>query len=155
VNSPLAYFITWTTYGTWLHGDARGSFLDRTFLAPDTQLETVNRAALTEDVVILTQHQRAIVDATLVAECHAQAWELHARNVRSNHVHIVVSPSRSGPFVRSRMKALASKALSDDAGLPEAEHNGRKRWWTEKGNIVAIENEQSLEQTIEYVMDLQ
>jgi hypothetical protein len=20
----LAYFITWTTYGTWLHGDARG-----------------------------------------------------------------------------------------------------------------------------------
>ena len=23
---PLAYLITWTTYGTWLHGDDRGSF---------------------------------------------------------------------------------------------------------------------------------
>jgi hypothetical protein len=24
---PLAYFITFTTYGTWLHGDPRGSFM--------------------------------------------------------------------------------------------------------------------------------
>lgn len=24
-GQPLAYFITWRTYGTWLHGDERGS----------------------------------------------------------------------------------------------------------------------------------
>ena len=24
-DEPIAYFITWTTYGTWLPGDERGS----------------------------------------------------------------------------------------------------------------------------------
>ena len=23
--APIAYFLTWSCYGTWLHGDARGS----------------------------------------------------------------------------------------------------------------------------------
>ena len=26
-NKPLAYFITFTTYGSWLHGDSRQSVL--------------------------------------------------------------------------------------------------------------------------------
>jgi hypothetical protein len=58
-------------------------------------------------------------------------------------------------FVRTRLKALASKALSDDAGLPMAGENGRKRWWTEKGNVVPIEDERSLEGATVYVRDLQ
>jgi len=36
-----------------------------------------------------------------------------------------------------------------------AGHSGRKRWWTEKGNVVPIENEKSLEEAIVYVRDLQ
>jgi hypothetical protein len=74
--------------------------------------------------------------------------------VRTNHVHVVVSAGRPGTFVRSRLKALA-KALSDNAGLPRAGNNGRKRWWTEKGNIVPVESEQSLEEATVYVRDLQ
>jgi len=155
MDYPVAWFITWTTYGTWLHGDARGSFQNRTYLPPDAELERANRAAMTEEVVYLTEQQRALVDAVLIAECQAQGWELHARNVRTNHVHLVVSAARSGSFVRTRLKALASRALSDDVGLPMAGDNGRKRWWTEKGNIVPIDNEKSLEETTVYVRDLQ
>ena len=35
--APLAYLITWTTYGTWLPGDQRGWVEDGTFgiQAPD------------------------------------------------------------------------------------------------------------------------
>src|SRR5262245_17073572 len=94
-------------YGTWLHGDARGSFLHRTFLPPDPDREDANRLQLTGDVVYLTDRQRAIVDATLVKECLTQGWQLHACNVRTNHVHLVVSAARDGTFVRSRLKALA------------------------------------------------
>jgi len=155
MDHPIAWFVTWTTYGTWLHGDARGSFLDRTYLPPDPEREAANRRAMTGEVVYLTEHRRALVDAALVAECQAQGWELHARNVRTNHAHVVVSAERSGKFVRTHLKALASKVLSDDAGLPMAGHNGRKRWWTEKGNVVPIENEKSLEEAIVYVRDLQ
>jgi len=152
---PRAWFITWTTYGTWLHGDPRGSFLDSTYVPPDLALEETNRAQLTDDAVYLTDHQRAIVDASLVDACLAQGWEPHARNVRTNHVHLLVSAGRAGTFVRSRLKALASKALSDDAGLPAAGDDGRKRWWTEKGNIIPVEDEKSLEGLTVYVRDLQ
>jgi len=152
---PMAWFITWTTYGTWLHGDARGSFLDRTYLRPDRELERANRSALTGEIVCLSDRQRAIVDTTLVAECAAQGWLIHALNVRTNHVHLVVSAARAGTFVRTRLKALASKAVSDEAGLPMAGGDGRQRWWTEKGNVVPIEDEKSLEGTTVYVRELQ
>jgi hypothetical protein len=69
---PLAWFITWTTYGTWLHGDARGSFLDQTYLRPNCELEQANGAAMTGEIVYLSGRQRAIVEATLVNECSAQ-----------------------------------------------------------------------------------
>src|SRR5262249_59133834 len=118
-------------------------------------LEEANRGQLTGEAVYLTDHQRAIVDTSLVDECLAQGWELHARNVRTNHVHLLVSAGRAGAFVRSRLKALASKALSDDAGLPAAGHDGRKRWWTEKGNIIPVEDERALEGLTVYVRDLQ
>jgi hypothetical protein len=33
--------------------------------------------------------------------------------------------------------------------------NGRRRWWTEKGNVVPVETERSLEETVIYIRDLQ
>jgi hypothetical protein len=35
MDTPLAYFITFTCHGTWLHGDERGS-VDRGHNAPGT-----------------------------------------------------------------------------------------------------------------------
>ncbi|MFL5342373.1 MAG: hypothetical protein ACJ8F7_19670 [Gemmataceae bacterium] len=153
---PVAWFITWTTYGTWLHGDARGSFVDHSYFPADPELERSSRSQMTGDSIYLTDAQRGIVDETIVNECTRQGWELHERNVRTNHVHLVVSAARPGEFVRSRLKALAAKALSDDAGLPAARgSNGRRRWWTEKGNIVAVEDEKTLEAVTVYVRELQ
>jgi hypothetical protein len=152
---PMAWYITWTTYGTWLHGDSRGSYLDRQYLPPDRELEESMRSELSGEKIFLTESQRALVDAALVKECAEQGWILHARNVRTNHVHVVVSASRSGKFVRARLKAIASGALSDDEGLPMAGDDGRKRWWTEKGNIVPVETERALEETNVYVRDMQ
>ena len=152
---PLAWYLTWTTYGTWLHGDPRGSYLGSRFLTADLTLEVSMREEMTEDAVYLTDAQRALVDATLVSECAAQSWVLHARNVRTNHVHMVVSAPRDGEKVRSRLKAVASDALSNNEGLPMAGKNGRRRWWTEKGNVVAVETERSLGETATYVRDLQ
>ena len=110
---------------------------------------------MTEDAVYLTDRQRNIVDAALVAECAAQRWILHQRNVRTNHVHVVVSAALDGEKVRSRLKAIASDVLSTDARLPMAGKNGRRRWWTEKGNVVPVETERSLEEVVIYVRDLQ
>jgi REP element-mobilizing transposase RayT len=155
MSHPLAWFITWTTYGTWLHGDARGSFVDGKYQPPSAELERANRSAMTGEVIQLTSHQRSLVDAVLVNECQAQGWDLQAGNVRTNHVHVVVSAACDGKVIRTRLKALASKALSDDANLPMSDDNGRKRWWTEKGNIVPVEDERSLDAICVYARELQ
>jgi REP element-mobilizing transposase RayT len=153
---PLAWFITWTTYGTWLHGDPRGSFLDKKYVQPDRDLEADMRSELAGPIVYLDDAQRAIVDEAIVKECCDQGWQLHERNVRTNHVHVIVSAARDGTFVRSRLKAIASDALSSAAGLPAVAHkNGRKRWWTEKGNIEALETDKELEELCIYVREMQ
>ncbi len=155
MNFPLAWYLTWTTYGTWLHGDSRGSYFDSRPVLPDPIREETMRRQMSEDPVYLTDSQRALVDAILVDACEEENWILHVRNVRTNHVHVVLSASRDGEQIRSRLKAKASAALSDDAGLPQAGKNGRRRWWTEKGNVVPVETERSLEEIVRYVRDLQ
>ena len=59
-DRPLAYFSTFTTYGTWLHGDERGS-VDREhnqvgtpWLEPDGRRQAVNRRKMTQDRMALS-----------------------------------------------------------------------------------------------------
>ncbi|HEX3152413.1 MAG TPA: hypothetical protein VHR66_30345 [Gemmataceae bacterium] len=154
---PLGYFITWTTYGTWLHGDERGSF-DRNgdFVPADPARREAAEAIMVDDPVILSTEQRAAVDALLVDACARRDWVLHARNVRTTHVHVVVSAAVDGEIVRKKLKALASKELSEQAGLPvDMGKNGAKKWWTEKGNIEEVETERQLAATVVYVVEMQ
>lgn len=152
---PLAWYLTWTTYGTWLHGDPRGSHLGPIPMKPNPELEAAMRAQMTEEPVFLTDEQRKIVEKKIAEECAAQGWTLHALNARTNHVHAVVSASRDGKYLRSRLKALASASLSDAEGLFGTGKHGRRRWWTEKGNTVEVENEKALEEIVVYVRDMQ
>jgi REP element-mobilizing transposase RayT len=153
---PLAWYITWTTYGTWLHGDKRGSYIGKSPIAPDTELEAMMRDEMTEDPVYLSEEQRAVVEACIRKECEGQGWRLHTVNARTNHVHVVLSAQRDGKFLRSRLKALTSDALSELAGIPmNSGKDGRRRWWTEKGNIFELETEKGLEEVIVYARDLQ
>jgi len=149
---PLAFLLTWTTYGTWLHGDERGSFNAYGNFIPATSILRAKAvAAMSEDAVILTDEQRKIVDARLLELCCLAGWCLHARNVRTNHVHAVVSASLAGEALRSRLKAGCSMSLSEHAGLVIAGKNGARKWWTQKGNIVEIWSERHLEEEIKYV----
>jgi hypothetical protein len=52
----LAYFITWTTYGTWLPGDFRG-WIKKNFNGvqrPNVKLEQESRYRMAEDAIELT-----------------------------------------------------------------------------------------------------
>lgn len=150
---PLAYFLTWTTYGTWLHGDPRGSFAaDGTYLPPDEKRRAAAESLMTDDAVTLTPEQRAAVEAVIVKHCQIRRWELHARSVRTNHVHAVVSAPEHGDVVREQLKAWAARALSEHAGLgPGRGKDGARRWWTEKGNIEEIWHPRHLDAATRYV----
>src|SRR6266700_977813 len=94
---PLAYFITFTTYGAWLHGRAPGS-VDRQhnvpgtpFLPPDPDTEAACRTAMRQEPYILDEPTRTVVLRTIREVAAQRGWKLWAVHVRTNHVHIVVT----------------------------------------------------------------
>jgi hypothetical protein len=119
VGNAVAYFITWTTYGTWLPGDKRG-WVKKGYSGiqpPDWQIEDMARERMIEEAVALTTSQRSIVENTIQAHCDIRKWKMHAANARTNHVHVVVTADRDPDTVMDQLKAWCSRKLSDAAGL--------------------------------------
>ena len=52
---------------------------------------------MTEPALTLTDEQRRIIkEDTIAAHCRIRGWHLHAVNVRTQHVHVVVNaPGRT------------------------------------------------------------
>ena len=154
-DTVIAFFITWTTYGSWLPGDRRG-WASKKVLGiqePNPELEQECRERMMEDAVTLMWAQRQIVDAVIVEHCRIRGWKLHARNARTNHVHIVVTADCDGETVREQLKGWCSRRLSDHAGLPAKSKHGRRRWFTEGGDLDDIFDEDHLQNVIEYVIE--
>jgi hypothetical protein len=108
MSTPLAYHITRTTYGTWLAGDARGWVEAGTpgVQPPDPAQAYAARRRMTAVAVTLSGEQRAVVEQTVRRHCTLRRWELHALNVRSNHIHLVVTAPEIKPeVVLSQLKA--------------------------------------------------
>lgn len=135
---PQAFFVTFTCYGTWLHGNARGS-VDRehnAWLTPpleaDEERERQEFARLKHAPVTLGSHQRAIVFQTIHEVCQARDWHLHALNVRTNHVHVVVTANRRGKRMLNDFKSCATLRMKEADCLPEAclEVVGQNRFLT-------------------------
>ena len=94
-HTPLAYLITFRCYGTWLHGDEKGS-VDRhrnkygaPLIEPDLRWRRHNLRQLKGEPVGLNKRQRAVVTAAIKETCVFRKWLLRASNVRSNHCHVV------------------------------------------------------------------
>src|SRR5437870_324294 len=89
---PIAFFLTWSTYGTWLPGDARGwTEYQHGFRLPDPVLELECAARMTEDACWLKPHHREQIHQQVAETCVYKRWLLHAVNCRTNHVHVVLS----------------------------------------------------------------
>jgi hypothetical protein len=101
--TPLAYFISFRTYGTWLHGDKRGS-IDRfqnryrsPYIRPNGKWQKYNEQRLKAKPLILEARQHRSIEAAIRETCNIRKWWLAAINVRTNHVHTVVSASQKKP----------------------------------------------------------
>ena len=147
MSDPLAYLITWTTHGTWLPGDRRGWVTKQKpgIQAYDEVMEAIAERSLTDSPVILGPRQREIVEQTIRRHCDIRAWTLHALNVRSNHVHMVVTAPDAPETVMVQLKAWCSRRLN--------EADGRRKWWTEHGSTKWINDEAYLANAIRYVLE--
>jgi REP element-mobilizing transposase RayT len=156
MSDPIAYFMTWATYGTWLPGDERGWVeYRRGWQLPDPvrQLEAV--AKMTEDACRLDSKQRQAVHEQVAETCRYRGWTLHEVNCRTNHLHVVVSAPLPPKVVRSQLKAWCTRKLK---GLAQSKHPSpvvRENWWAERGSQRYSNDEASLEAAILYVRDSQ
>ncbi len=156
-NDPIAFLFTWSTYGTWLPGDARGWVeYKRGFQLPDPIREVESAARMTEDACLLTLNQRQRVNQQIAETCTHKHWLLHAVNCRSNHVHVVLSSSAPPKTIREQLKAWCSRRLNEQqVALLVPEHLQRTNWWAERGSIRWIFQEPDLAAAIDYVCNQQ
>ena len=103
MSDTYVYFITWSTYGNWLPGDARG-WRKRSAgqQLPRPQLEKWCREQMRYDPVLLAEKDRSTVELACQEHCDVREWTLLAVSARSNHVHVVVIASAKPTTVRDQ-----------------------------------------------------
>jgi REP element-mobilizing transposase RayT len=154
MDRPLAYFLTFTCYGTWLHGDERGS-VDREHSAPGTPVlppDAVRRASEQEDLdqppYLLDQARR---QATLHALCEIarrKGWMLYAAHVRSNHIHLVVTAEGAPERILNDIKTAVSRRLNKS--FPAERDRTR---WTRHGSTRYLWTEEAVAEKMRYVLE--
>jgi REP element-mobilizing transposase RayT len=154
---PLAYLISFRTYGTWLHGDKRGSTdrFQNTYKTPHLPASErwiqYNERRLISAPVVLNSAQRRSVDAAVRDTCEHRRWYLHAHNVRTNHVHCVVSIGETKPGrALNALKANATRQMRADGNWP-----GARSPWADKGSERYLWSERSVALAIDYVNNRQ
>ena len=153
-NAPLGYFITFRTYGSWLHGDDRGSVDQKhnTFgtplRSPNPARATFERVHMKHEAVELTDSQRATVHDAIVGVCEYRKWTLHALNVRTNHVHIVVTCDATPEEAMNTFKAYATRALRIK-GLIGTE----SKVWSHHGSTIYLFRPENMHEKIKYVLE--
>jgi REP element-mobilizing transposase RayT len=152
---PLAYLITVRTYGTWLHGDERGSvdrFMNK-YGAPRIPRrdawQEYNRGIMKGEPVILDGLQRSTVEEAIREVCRHRDWKLLAINIRTNHFHTVaVTPGLKPKRALNAFKAYSTRKMRE-----------RSCWisertpWVDKGSVRWLWNENSVANACDYVIN--
>lgn len=157
-DEVLAYFITWTCYGTFLPGDGRGwTKWHKGEQLPQPFLEDWCRERMSETAVVLDHAQREIVERAIRDHCKFRQWKLHAANCRTNHCHAVVTaPNYPGEQVRDQLKSWATRGLKAHQQECGAESGSlREHWWTRKGSVRHLCDDESIEAAVSYTLEAQ
>src|SRR6266852_3241946 len=115
MGEPLAYYLTWTIYGTWLPGDERGWVAKPgQFRAPDAKRKEAAQRLMPESALTLDSEHRRCVEDTVADHCRIRGWHLHVVNCRTEHVHVVVTaPKRDPDVVMDQFKAWCTRRLKE------------------------------------------
>lgn len=152
----LAYFITFSTYGTWLHGDGRGS-VDRNtntagepLIPRNAGLHRYRKSLMSAPEYRMEAEERATVLAAIRQHADFRGWSLLAVHVRTNHTHIVVVGETKPERMMTEFKAYATRALHRTNPT-----ESQQKYWTRHGSTRWLNTEESVRRAIEYTVDEQ
>ncbi len=153
---PLGFLITFRCYGTWLHGDQRGS-VDREhnkigtpFVEANGRRQEFERTAMSQPPYRLDELRRQTVLNAIREVCEYRKWLLFAVHVREDHVHVVVQSGIIPEKTMNDFKSYSTRALKKlDAEPQECER------WSRHGSTRWLWKEAAVEDSIRYTLDEQ
>jgi len=147
------YLITFRCYGTWLHGEERGSVDRRWYnrfgtpkIKPDGEMAESKTRLMKSEPFLLGIEERKVVEDAIREVCGVRAYGLFAINVRTNHTHSVVSNGGKPERMMDSFKAYATRALRE-RGLLATE----ARAWSRHGSTRYLWTDEHISAAVEYV----
>ena len=137
---PYAYFITYRTYASWLHGDYKGSVhhaaaqIGTPTIPHHETMRLQIQSRLSSKEFILNYEQSKIVLQGIQLACTTYHWRLFAAHVRTDHAHMVIQAPVDPARVITQTKAYATRALRRKTLIQEntkcwAKHGSTKYIW--------------------------
>ncbi len=171
---PLAYHITFGTYGTRLHGDPRGTVdrkankLGDPIIGAEPDWERMERSTLRFPPVLLDPGSRSFIESVVPSLCDRGGWELHVCSAKPDHVHVLLTTSREAKPVRRWLKTWLSQALNERVGSEPPEppavradrdhrsrvdegEDRRRPWWSKGGSIKWVWDEKYFDNVYNYI----
>lgn len=152
--TPLAYHITFGTYGTRLHGDARG-VVDRShnrrgepIIGSDPKRWERERAKMRFDPVVLTPEQMRHAEDLIPSICDRGGWRLHTRAAGPDHVHTLLTAAADADAVRKWFKRWLGEGMSKRWPLPAG-----ATWWAEGGSVKWVWDDDYFGRIVGYLND--
>ncbi len=143
-----------TTYGTWLHGDLRGSWYQGNLIDPDPFLESAIRLRMTHHAVVLSAEECDLVADTIRKICEEQNHSVLTMAIEPTHVHVLFAPMDEPiKVVVARLKRRSATAVLHRRRLGSGQ-DGRaiaKSLWSAGRFIVYIDDDVRLQNAMEYV----
>jgi len=106
------------------------------------------RAELVAPAAVLNRTQRGVVELAIREVCKHRSYLLHAVNVRTNHVHSVVTAPCKPEHVMDGFKAYATRQLRKSGLL-----NCDMKPWARHGSTPYLWTEEQVQNAIDYVVN--
>ena len=150
------YLLTFGTYGTRLHGDARGSWEPIASRRSDEPLPRddfrsgFESRRMAQPPFSISSAARPVIERAILEVCRSRGWTILAVNVRTEHIHVVVAADDVPEKVMHALKAFSTRALR------ERQLVGRdRRIWARHGSTRYLLAEGALEAAVDYVLHRQ
>ena len=153
-DEPIAYLITFRTYGTWLAGDERGS-VDKyhnvrgtPYAVSSEARKNIQADRLKSPPFLLNAKCRKLVEEAIREVCAHRGWSLIALHVRTNHAHVVSSGVATPGKMLNDFKSYSTRKLRENG-----EWNYDHSPWVDKGSKRNLWNEDHIGFARNYVLN--
>ncbi len=150
---PLAYHITFETYGTRLHGDPKGT-VDRSMNRYGDPIIGSDHKRWIREIELLKfpsvnfdLSHRQYAESLIPSICQTGGWIYHIAAVGVDHIPVLLTADAEGTVVRKWFKRWLGEELSEKWPLSTGQ-----TFWSEGGSVKWVWNEDYFHAIHRYIL---